>query len=77
MNVRWVSGGKERARRRIGHTRGWRGGREKLAQKEGRNDEQDERQKKVEDGATAMVVEEACVPNDVCTPRHVNDISGG
>lgn len=22
-------------------------------------------------------VEEACVPNDVCTPRHVNDISGG
>lgn len=24
-----------------------------------------------------VVVEEACVPNDVCTPRHVNDISGG
>lgn len=24
-----------------------------------------------------VAVEEACVPNDVCTPRHVNDISGG
>lgn len=46
-----------------------------MAQEEGeRGADRDERQKKEEDGGA---VEEACVPNDVCTPRHVNDISGG
>lgn len=59
------------------------GGRQMCGRKE--NVDRDERQKKVEDSAAVaavatvvvVVVEEACVPNDVCTPRHVNDISGG
>lgn len=76
MDVRWVSGGKERVRwKRRAEDRERGGG------ARGKNGDQDERQKKVEDGATmveeVVVVEEACVPNDVCTPRHVNDISGG
>lgn len=62
---------------------GGRGGRGRRWCRRKENVDRDERQKKVEDSAAAaatttmVVVEEACVPNDVCTPRHVNDISGG
>lgn len=60
---------------------GERGGQRRWCRRK-ENVDRDERQKKVEDSAAAaattmVVVEEACVPNDVCTPRHVNDISGG
>lgn len=63
---------------------GGRGGQRRWCRRK-ENVDRDERQKKVEDSAAAaaaattmvVVVEEACVPNDVCTPRHVNDISGG
>lgn len=39
--------------------------------------ENGDRDREAKEGGRMVAVEEACVPNDVCTPRHVNDISGG
>lgn len=61
MDVRWVSGGRSKKEVRIEG-----GARRRTSARTG-----GKRRKKM------VAVEEACVPNDVCTPRHVNDISGG
>lgn len=70
MDVRWVSGSEKRARRK--ETKRERERRRRRRRRRTAIRTRGKRRKK--DGSA---VEEACVPNDVCTPRHVNDISGG